>query len=155
MQELTSELPRTHLRKRSDKSPATLDLRSLAAQDRSLIVFWHSCSRRPVAIRISQTGSEQEFSGVGQKKTWKLDHPYDVRMRMNRYMGGNQCELTREIRAGNGMRLMKLLDTRLCTWVTPPMSPDSIASISNRSRHHSYPVSNHGSKAPARGGRQL
>jgi hypothetical protein len=75
-------------------------------------------------------------------------------MRMNRYMGCNPCELTREIRAGNGMEVVDLLDTRLCTWLTLPMSPASIASVSNRSQHHSYSVSNNSSKVPARGGRQ-
>jgi hypothetical protein len=57
------------------------------------------------------------------------------------------------------MGVMDLLDIRLCTWITPPMSPASIASISNRSRHHrsrhhSYSESNDSLKALARGGRQ-
>jgi hypothetical protein len=75
-------------------------------------------------------------------------------MRIKRYMGGDPCKLTREIGAGNGMGVMNLLDTRLCTWLMPLMGPASIAYISYGCWHQSHAVSNDGSKTPARGGRQ-
>jgi hypothetical protein len=34
---------------------------------------------------------------VGQKEHWKQDHPYDLRMRIKRYIGRDPCDLTREI----------------------------------------------------------
>jgi hypothetical protein len=74
---------------------------------------------------------------------------------MNRRMGRDPCELAREIRVGNWMGAVDLLDTRLCTWLTPPMGPASIAFISHRCWHQSHAVSNDGSKTPARGGRQI
>jgi hypothetical protein len=61
-------------------------------------------------------------------------------------------ELTRETRAGNGV--VDLLDTRLRTWLTPPMSPAGFASISNRSRHHSSSMSSDSSNVLVRKGRQ-
>ncbi len=57
-------------------------------------------------------------------------------------------------RAELSMGVMELLGTQLYAWPTPPMTPTSTASISNRSRHYGIAVSNDNSTATVRGGRQ-